>query len=80
MRGFKKDTFIRVEKDVDIPVTKISTVLKKNVCKKFLNLGNKIQKIYDVDLPKREIKLSNPEFLKTNSEILYRLIIDGRKH
>ena len=34
-RGFKKDTFIRVEKDVDIPVTKISTVLKKDVCKKF---------------------------------------------
>ena len=74
LRGFKKDTFIRVEKDVDIPVTKISSVLKKDVCKKFLNLGNKIQKIYDVDLPKREIKLSNPEVLKTNSEILYSLI------
>ena len=74
LRGFKKDTFIRVEKDVDIPVTKISTVLKKDVCEKFLNLGNKIQKIYDVDLPKREIKLSNPEVLKTNSEILYSLI------
>ena len=74
LRGFKKDTFIRVEKDVDIPVTKISTVLKKDVCEKFLNLGNKIQKIYDVDLPKREIKLSNPEVLKTYSEILYSLI------
>ena len=38
-RGFKKETFTRIENEIDIPVTKISSVLKKDVCKRFLNLG-----------------------------------------
>ena len=70
-RGFKKETFLRVESKIDIPVTKISSVLKKDVCKRFLNLGGKVNKIYDYDLINREIEISNPEVLKTYSEILY---------
>ena len=73
-RGFKKETFIRIENEIDIPVTKISSVLKKDVCKRFLYLGGKIHKIYDYDLTKREINLFNPEVLKTYSEILYNSI------
>ena len=73
-RGFKKETFIRIENEIDIPVTKISSVLKKDVCKRFLYLGGKIHKIYDYDLTKREINLFNPEILKTYSEILYNSI------
>ena len=73
-RGFKKETFLRVESKIDIPVTKISSVLKKDVCKRFLNLGGKVNKIYDYDLSNREIEISNPEVLKTYSEILYNSI------
>ena len=73
-RGFKKETFLRVESKIDIPVTKISSVLKKDVCKRFLNLGGRVNKIYDYDLSNREIEISNPEVLKTYSEILYNSI------
>ena len=73
-KGFKKDTFIRVENEIDVPVTKISSVLKKDVCEKFLNLGGKVIKIYDYDPNKREIKLYNPRVLRTYSEILYNSI------
>ena len=74
LRGFKKETFIRIENEIKIPEKKISSVLKKDVCEKFLNLGGKVYKIYDYDPSKREIKLSNPRVLKTYSEILYNSI------
>lgn len=73
-RGFKKETFLRVESKIDIPVTTISSVLKKDVCKRFLNLGGKVNKIYDYDLSNREIEIFYPEVLKTYSEILYNSI------
>tara|TARA_B100000886_G_scaffold206168_1_gene142470 strand:+ start:519 stop:1451 length:933 start_codon:yes stop_codon:yes gene_type:complete len=73
-RSQKKITFLKVEKDIKIPVTKISSVLKKDVCERFLNLGNQTYKIYDYDLTKREIVVFKPEVLKTYSDILYNAI------
>ena len=70
----KKVTFLRVEKDVKIPDTKISSVLKKDVCERFLNLGKQTHKIYDYDLTKREIVVLKPGVLKTYSDILYNAI------
>ena len=72
--GYKKETFLRVEEDINIPVSKISSVLKKDVCERFLKIGKQTYRIYDYDLYKREIEILDPEVLKTYSEVLYNSI------
>ena len=72
--GYKPESFIRVQNKIKIPIQKISKVLTQDVCKRFLKLNKKISNFYKYDLEKREIKISNPRFLKEYSEVLYQII------
>ena len=67
-------TFIKVEDKVKIPVKQISTVLKQDVCKRFLILDKKVFNTYKYDLEKRTINILKPELINEYSDILYQLI------
>jgi len=67
-------TFIEVEDKVKIPVKQISTVLKQDVCKRFLILDKKVFNTYKYDLEKRTINILKPELINEYSDILYQLI------
>lgn len=70
----KPITFIKVEDKVKIPVKQISTVLKQDVCKRFLILDKKVFNTYKYDLEKRTINILKPELINEYSDILYQLI------
>ena len=72
--GYKPESFIRVQNKIKIPIQKISKVLTQDVCERFLILEKKVSNFYKPNIQKREIKISNPRFLKEYSEILYQII------
>ena len=72
--GTQPITFIKVEDKVKIPVKQISTVLKQDVCKRFLILDKKVFNTYKYDLEKRTINILKPELINEYSDILYQLI------
>ena len=72
--GTQPETFIKVKDKVKIPVKQISTVLKQDVCKRFLILDKKVFNTYKYDLEKRTINILKPELINEYSDILYQLI------
>ena len=72
--GCKPEWFSRIYNEVDIPLNKISSVLKKDVCWRFKIVGKETLDIYDLDKRKRTITVKRPDLIKIYSDILFDLI------
>jgi 5-methylcytosine-specific restriction endonuclease McrA len=68
--GYQPVFFSKVEKIISIPVTKISSVLRKDVCHRF----QKTDEIYDLDRENRTIRPHRPDLIRNYSDILFDLI------
>ena len=62
--GHQPKWFSRIENDVNIPVTKISSVLKKDVCYRFQRVGGKEYDLYELDKTNRTISINRPDLIK----------------
>lgn len=66
--------FIKVEDKVDFNPREISSVLKKDVSKRFKKVGGNEYFIYNLDRKNRKLSLYHPELLKEYSDLLYPII------
>jgi len=72
--GVKPEWFTRVEHQLSIPVSKISTVLCSDVSWRFLKVGSDEYQIYDLDLQNRQLVIHQPELIRQHSDVLFDLI------
>lgn len=72
--GNQPKWFSRVEDEVNIPITRISSVLKKDVCWRFLKTGGKYYDLYELDKTNRTVSINRPDVIKQHSKILFNLI------
>ena len=70
----KPEKFIKIKNDITIPVHQISTVLTQDVSHRFLNLRGRNPYTHIYSLNDRMITLNEPQTIKNNAKILYRLI------
>ena len=61
-------------RDVDVPVTKISNILKKDVSWRFLLLNRIESSVYELDKKNKTITVKYPQLIKEYSDILFELI------
>ena len=61
-------------RDVDVPVTKISNILKKDVSWRFLLLNRIESSVYELDKKNKTITVRYPQLIKEYSDILFELI------
>ena len=66
--------FTRVESEIEIPVTKISDALAKDVSHRFLKLGPDSYQIYDLDNKNRALEVHWPEVFREYADLLFELI------
>jgi hypothetical protein len=71
---FQPKVFARVEDYVPIEVGQISAALKKDVSRRFQNVGNRSYPIYDLDTERRELCILKPEIICDHADILFELI------
>jgi len=74
VHGTQPKTFIKVKDNIEIPVERISDILKKDVSWRFLKVGNEKFNIYECDLKKKNIRILRPDLIQQYSDILYQLI------
>ena len=72
--GNQPKTFIRVKDKLEVPVNKISEILKQDVSWRFLKVGKDTYNIYDCDTHNKVIRISHPELIQKYSDVLYQLI------
>ncbi|MDA7793347.1 hypothetical protein N8985_04475 [Glaciecola sp.] len=61
-------------RSIDIPVTKISNILKKDVSWRFLLLNKTESSFYELDKKNKTITVKYPQLIKEYSDILFELI------
>ena len=72
--GYKPELFSRIENRIDVPVTRISSVLTKDVCWRFLKVAEETYNIYDLDRENLTISVLQPELLRKHANTLFDLI------
>lgn len=72
--GAKPEWFTRIEHQLSIPVSKISTVLRQDVSRRFPKVGSDVYQIYDLDLQNRQLQIHQPELIRQHSDVLFDLI------
>lgn len=61
-------------RDVKVPVTKISNILKKDVSWRFLLLNKTESSVYELDKKNKTITIKHPQLIKEYADILFELI------
>lgn len=61
-------------RDVNVPVSKISNILKKDVSWRFLLLNRNESSVYELDKKSKTITVKHPQLIKEYSDILFELI------
>ena len=72
--GYQPIFFSRIEDEIQIPISSVSTVLTSDVCWRFLNVGKVKFDLYNLDRENREIELHRPDLICDYSDILFDLI------
>ena len=72
--GYQPVWFSRIEDELTIPIQRISSVLKKDVCWRFPKVGGLTYDLYDLDKKNRTIKIYRPDLIKHYSRVLFDLI------
>ena len=73
-RGLQPITFIEAAQYLDVPTQKISSVLARDVCKRFVRLEKRVLNTYDFDLKGRILRVRHPQLIREHSDILFQLI------
>ena len=66
--------FSEAENSVSIPVSKISTILSKDVCWRFPKVGKENFDLYDLDIKSRTIILHQTDLIREYSNVLFDVI------
>ena len=72
--GAEPKWFTRVEHQLSIPISSISTVLCRDVSWRFPKVGSDEYQIYDLDLQNRQLAIHQPELIRQHSDVLFDLI------
>ena len=72
--GFKPEWFSKIEHKVLVPQSKISTVLSKDVCWRFLRVSGNTFDIYHLDKARKIIEVRRPDLINQYSDVLFELI------
>ena len=72
--GSKPEWFSKIESKITIPEKKISTILSKDVCWRFLKVGNENFDLYELDKEKRTVTLKNSRLISEYSDLLFDII------
>jgi len=72
--GNKPTEFERVESNIKIDYEHLNSILKKNVCFRFLKVGSQTFDLYQLDLSNDRIILNDVEVIRDYSDILFDLI------
>lgn len=72
--GFQPKEFERISDKVDIDLKHLNGILNENVSHRFLNVGEKKYKLYDLNKEERTIRVFNPSILKEYADVLFELI------
>ncbi len=74
VHGSKPEWFSKIESKITIPMKKISTILSKDVCWRFLKVGNKNYDLYNLDKEKKTITLKYTKLISDYSDLLFDII------
>jgi 5-methylcytosine-specific restriction endonuclease McrA len=72
--GFQPVLFDKVDEKVSIDINKVSKIIKKDVCHRFLKVSGKEYYLYDLDRKNLLIKVHNPILLKEYSDFFFEMI------
>ena len=72
--GEKPNWFSRSEGNIELPTSRISSILSQDVCHRFLKIDTEIYNLYELDIANRRITLQQTELIKEHSDILFQLI------
>ena len=72
--GYKPERYTKVEDKVSIVNREISTVLRKDVCWRFLEVGGQHYNFYNLDRDNRTIVVHQPALMREYADILFELI------
>jgi len=72
--GSKPEWFSKIESKITIPMKKISKILSKDVCWRFLKVGNKNYDLYNLDKEKKIITLKYTKLISDYSDLLFDII------
>lgn len=72
--GYQPQWYSRIENKVDVPIRKISSVLKKDVCYRFPKVSGKTYDFYDLNKADRTISVHCPHLIGEYSKILFDVI------
>ena len=72
--GFKPEWFSKIENRIDVPVARISNVLNKDVCWRFLKVADATYNIYDLDRKSRTISVLHCDLIREHADTLFDLI------
>lgn len=72
--GYQPQWFSKIENKVRIPISRISKVLSKDVCWRFLLVSGTEFDLYDLDKKRRTIRVKRPDLMREYSQLLFELI------
>ena len=72
--GFQPKWFSHVEQKIEVPVEKISTVLKTDVCWRFPKVSGREYDLYTLDKMNRTVTLDRADLIRVYSTFLFDLI------
>tara|TARA_B100000700_G_C14902620_1_gene788138 strand:+ start:245 stop:1177 length:933 start_codon:yes stop_codon:yes gene_type:complete len=72
--GYKPVFYSKVDEQLGIPVSTISSILTKDVCWRFLKVGKDKFDLYELDKVHRTIKVHRPGLIHEYADILFDLI------
>ena len=72
--GYQPIWFSRIENKLNIPLQRLSSVLKKDVCWRFPKVGKTTYDLYHLDKSNRTIKVYRPDLIRKYSNVLFDLI------
>ena len=72
--GYQPVWFSRIENKLNIPLKRLSSVLKKDVCWRFPKVGKRTYDLYHLNKSNRTIKVYRPDLIRQYSNVLFDLI------
>ena len=72
--GHKPEWFSAIDHRIDVPVSKISATLSKDVCWRFQKVRNEYYEIYELDIKNKTIAIRHPDLIKEYDDALFDLI------
>ena len=72
--GYQPVWFSRIENKLTIPVQRLSSIVKKDVCWRFPKVGQTTYDLYELDRDNRTIKVYRPDLIIQYSNVLFDLI------